>query len=407
MQLSTRIAIAVAMSVPLVLVAVVSFPTPKMPATMPAPKQVVELATFLPRGVYTDGSVDYTARVQLALDNAANRTLVLPPFPVLVAPAAGRNWCLKVSDGTTIVGGPQAVLRTNTPAVQLLRIENAQGVRLEGFGVEGVGGIGRALGHGLVQLWRCKDVVLRDLRVFDADADGLAIAESENVRVTGCLVERASKAGIYLSNCTAAVVSGNVVRDTVGHVAPDGLLVGTGILLLSNADVTCNDNTIAVGVGPGILCGSNEQQRATDGVAIVGNRIRDCVNPTNGATSSGIQLANVQFERRTHVLVASNSIRGCGQHGILVDNHDGATISGNSIEDAWMSAIVIGHARAVHVVGNTILDANVAHANGQAGVYLHAHATGCVVSGNLVTALTQPALTPVLDKAVAGANSVQ
>jgi parallel beta-helix repeat protein len=105
--------------------------------------------------------------------------------------------------------------------------------------------------------------------------------------------------------------------------------------------------------------------------------------------------------------VASNSIARCGQHGILLDNHDGAAITGNTVEDAWLSAIAIGHAVGVHVAGNTIVDANVAHGNGQAGVYLHATTSGCVVRDNSVVALLQPSVPTAIDRGAPGANTVQ
>lgn len=367
----------------------------------------IEVESFLPRPAPRSGTVDVTRAVQLALDAAGGRRVLLPPFPLLVSPPKGRNACLTVRGGVTLVGRPGSLLITRTPAVQLLRVEDGEGVRIEDVALEGVGGVGARLGHGLVQLWRCTDVSISKVSVRHADADGIAISESENVRVEDCLVEGASKAGIYLSNCTAAVVRGNIVRDGIGHIAPNGLTVGTGILLLSNADLVCSSNVIAGGVGPGILCSSNENQRAPDGISIVGNRIRDCVNPLNPATSSGIQLANVQLEKRTHVLVASNSIRGCGQHGILVENHDGAVIQDNVIEDSWMSAITVGHASGVRVEGNTVIDGNRSGAGGQAAVYLHSTTSQCSVQSTSVIALQSPALAPVIDRAPLGANVIQ
>jgi parallel beta-helix repeat protein len=372
-----------------------------------ARRQVVELSRFLPKGFATDGSADATVFAQRAIDAAAGRTLVLPPFPLRVSPRPGVTHCLLVREGTRIVGGPGSELVTHHAAVQALRIEECEHVALEGFALRGAGGVGQHLAHGLLQVWRCEDVVLRGLSVRDADADAIAIADSGSVRVEGCLVERGSKAGIYLTNCTASVVDGNVVRDTVGHVAPGGQMVGAGILLLSNADLACTSNVVLGGVGAGILCGANDLQRAPEGIAIVGNRIRGVTNPTNPSTSSGIRLANGKPEKRTRVLVASNSISGCGQHGILVDNHDGATIAGNAIEDSWMSAIAVGHSRAVVVAGNTILDANVAGASGQAGVYLHPTTSECVVRDNVVRSLEIAPVEAVIDRAPAGANRIE
>lgn len=370
------------------------------------PSSVVELTHYLPANPATDGSVDYTANVQRALDAANGRTLRLAPFPVLVSPLPRQKHCLFVNRPVHIVGGPKCELRTDVPAVQLLRIESTAGVLLDGFAVVGAGGIGRDLHHGLVQLWNCANVEVRGLRISDADADAIAIANSVDVRVLGCTIARASKAGIYVTACEDVVVDGNTVLDTVGHIAPGGQMVGAGILLLSNIDTVCSDNVVDRGVGAGIVCGSNGLQRAPDGVTILGNRVRAVSNPTNPATSGGIQLANSQLEKRTHVLVASNSIRDCGQHAILVENHDGAVVQGNSIVASAMSAIVVGHSRAVTVQGNTLLDINSELRNGQSGVYLHSHASGCVVTGNVQHALQGSLWPEVIDRAPAGVNRV-
>ncbi|MCC7015005.1 MAG: right-handed parallel beta-helix repeat-containing protein [Planctomycetes bacterium] len=395
--------IVLACALALAVVGVVALPPASSVQVVP-PGTPLDVASFLPAGASLTGNVDYTAHVQRALDAARGRTLLLPAFPILVNPPPGKTQCLLVNGPVRIVGTPGAELRTATPAVQLLRVQNAASVRLESFQVRGTGGIGRRLAHGLVQLWRCEDVLVRGVTVSDADADGLAIADSSDVRIESCTVVRGSKAGLYLSNCSGAVVAGNVVRDCVGHVASNGLTVGSGILLLSNVDLVCSSNVVVGGVGPGILCGSNDAQRATDGVLIANNRIRGCANVANPATSGGIQLANVQPEHRTHVVVAHNSIRSCGLNGIVVDNHDGAVIQGNVIEDSWMSAISVGHSIGVRIEDNTIVDGNESGASGQAAVYLQAHARGCVARGNLVVSLARPALTPLLDRAPPGTN---
>jgi len=383
---------------------------PSKPVVVSGPvfaPSVIELSQYLPENPAKDGSVDYTARVQAAIDAAEGGALRLPPFPVLVSPLPHKKQCLLVDRPIQILGGPTSELRTDVPAVQLLRVESTSGVLLDGFSVVGVGGVGYALGHGLVQVWNCSDVEVRGLRITDADADAIAIANTSNVRVLGCTVRRGSKAGIYITACDDVVVDGNVVLDTVGHVASGGQSCGAGILLLSNVDLVCSSNVVDRGVGVGIECGSNDRQRAPDGNSIVGNRVRGFSNPANPATSSGIHLANAQPEHDTHVLVASNSIRDCGAYSIFVENHDGAVVQGNTIRNSQMSSIVVGHSRAAVVVGNTFLDGNTARANGQACVYFHADTSDCIARDNVSLTLKGVAGPLVIDRAPVGANRVE
>lgn len=374
-------------------------------ATLPG--SVIELTHYLPPNPSTSGTVDYTANVQRALDAARGRTLRLAPFPVLVSPLPGRKHCVLVNASTQIVGGPNCELRTDVPAVQLLRIESTAGILLDGFRVRGTGGVGRDLHHGLIQVWNCANVEVRGVRIVDADADAIAVANTRDVRILGCSIERGSKAGIYVTACDNVVVDGNVVANTVGHVAPGGAMVGAGILLLSNIDTVCSNNVVERGVGVGIVCGSNDRQRAPDGVVIIGNRVRGVSNPTNPATSGGIALANSQLEKRTHVLVTSNSIRDCGQHAILVENHDGALVQGNSIVASHLSAIVVGHSRGVTVLDNVLTDVNSELRNGQAGVFLHTHASGCLVRGTVMIDLAGYVWPALIDRAPAGVNRVE
>lgn len=381
--------------------------TPGEAGPTTAPSSVVELTHYLPLNAVSDGSIDYTASVQRALDAARGRTLRLAPFPVLVAPAPGRNYCLSIKSSIQIVGGPGCELRTTTPAVQLLRIEATAGILLDGFSLRGVGGVGRNLHHGLLQVWNCANLEVRGVRIVDADADALAVANSRDVRILGCSIERGSKAGIYVTACDDVVVDGNLVANTVGHFAPNGSMVGAGILLLSNIDTVCSNNVVERAVGVGIACGSNDRQRAPDGVLIVGNRVRGVSNPSNPATSGGIALANSQGEKRTHVLVASNSLRDCGQHAILVENHDGAVIQGNSIVASHTSAIVVGHSRAVSVLDNVLTDVNFERRNGQAGVFLHAHTSGCLVRGTVMVDLAGQTLPALIDRAPTGVNRAE
>ena len=93
MRIPVRPLIVLAIVAALSIVAVVGTPWPAAQSGGALPKSarggLVELIDFLPRQCVRDGSVDYTTRVQAAIDASTGRTLRLPPFPVLVAPPAG------------------------------------------------------------------------------------------------------------------------------------------------------------------------------------------------------------------------------------------------------------------------------------------------------------------------------
>jgi parallel beta-helix repeat protein len=389
------------------LLALVGQPSGSSRPSVRTPRATVELVDYLPSAAALDGSVDYTVRVQAALDAAAGRTLVLAPFPVLVAPAPGKNYCVRVSKPVAIVGGPGSALIERTGAVQLLRCENVDGLSLDGVTLRGNGGVGRGLGHGTLQVWRCRNVVLRGVHVEDSDADGIAIADSDGIQVLGCVVSRASKAGIYLSNCDRAQIDGNRVLDVVGHVAANGERVGAGVLLLSNRDVVCADNILAGGVGSGILLGAGGGQPAPDGALIAGNLVRGFANPENAQVGCGIQLANVAVEHATRVVVEGTLIRDCGPHGILAENHDACVLRGNTVHASELSGIALARSVGALIEDNVLVDCNQAGYSGQAGVYLHATVSGALVRDTTVVTDGGSPLPAVLDNAPAGFNRVE
>lgn len=347
---------------------------------------LVALADFLPRACVRDGSVDYTVYAQTAIDSAAGGTLLLPDFPVRVSKRKGFTHCLLATKPIAIVGSAGSALVETDGGAQVLRVENAKGVRLEGFTLRGKGGAGKGLGLGILQVFGGEDVRIENVSVEDSDADGIVVADARNVRVTGCRAVRISKSAIYLSRCVGGVVSACVVEDVVGHRTAQGMLVGTGIQLSSNVDVACTGNVVRRGVGIGILCDANSTNVAPAGTAIVGNTISDFQNDENPGVSSGIRLQNSSPDTTTRTLVASNVVARCGWYGIYVENHGGASILGNSVAQSARSGILVATCRGATVANNVIQDADVAHTGNAAAVHLINGASGIVVRGNSVGA---------------------
>lgn len=342
----------------------------------------VELVDFLPQGFVSDGSVDYTEAVQRAIDAAAGRSLVLPPFPLLVSAKPGTLWCVRISKPLELRGSPGSVLRETRGGVIVLYAEQVNGLRFEGFKLEGSGRDGVDLGHGLLQVAFCEDVLVQDVGVTGGDADGIAIAASKDVRILSCNVRDCSKAAIYVSACTNVLVQGNVTRDSGGHLVSGSGSVGSAIQLSSNQNLVCSGNVLLGGIGIGILCNALPNGPKPDGCVLTANRVLGFRNPTNVQVSGGIRCDNVGSERDTHTLVTSNSMRDCGVHAIYLERHDGAMIADNTVAESDWSGIVVSQADDVFMQGNTVINANTSLMPDQAPIHLINGTCRAVVRGN-------------------------
>jgi parallel beta-helix repeat protein len=349
--------------------------------TSPA-TSVIELSSFLPSKPAVDGSVDYTLQAQAAIHAAQGRTLRLPPFPIKVSKRPGQNWCLLVTQPIHIVGSPRSAIVELSGRVQILRCEDVEGLVLEHFTVIGKGGQGQGLGHGIVQITGGRNILVDGLNILDSDADAIAIANASDVRLVNCHVERASKAGLYLSNCTRGVIANNTVSNLLGHVTSDNRIVGAAIQMSSNTGVVCSSNVLQDGLGIGILCDANLAQKKPEGCVIANNRVHGFTNPTNPQTSCGIKCANANADHATQTLVTGNSIRGCGVYGLYMENHGGSQVTSNQIVESESSGLVVGTLRDLLVENNQVLNSDTSFLGGQAGIYLVNGASGVIVRGN-------------------------
>ncbi len=361
-------------------------PEPSPPAEVTSPKSgsVLDLADFLPAFHVTDGSEDYTEEVQLALDSAEGATLVLPPYPIRVSRRAGQTWCLRVAKGMTIEGTPSSVLLETSGSCQVLRGDGALGLRLSGFSIQGAGGQGRGLAHGLLQITGGSDVTVEGLHVRDADADGVAIAGVARALVQGCRVSGCSKTGIYLAGCSDSIVAHNLVTEGTGHWTAAGSRIGTGIQISSSRNAICRGNLVSGGVGVGILCNANSGGEAPQSCAIVDNLVEGVRNPQSRNVSSGIRCANGARVKMTYTRVAGNSVRDCGDYGIYVEDHGGSMVVDNLIVESDRSGLVVGTVYGLRVAGNLILDSGSLGMQGDAGIYLINDASHVDLSDNLI-----------------------
>ncbi len=412
----TRIALVLASMFILAFVAFVSVPrtTSSSSVLLPVSTARVTAAPYvsaldwLPRNPVRDASVDYTVQMQAALDAAAGGVLLLPDFPVRVSKRPGVIHCLIVRTPIEVRGSVSSQLVDTGGAVQILRVENASGVRLHGFSLKGRGGQGVGLAHGILQVFGGEDISIEDVTAIDSDADGIVIADARRVAIRGCRTLRTSKSGLYLSRCIGGVVADNVVEEGIGHRTAQGALVGTGIQLSSNTDITCTGNVVRNGIGIGILLDANSTGVTPTGCAIVGNRVRGWRNTLNPDVSAGIRLQNSAVDHLTRTLVAANTIERCGSHGIYVENQDGVSVLGNTVSSSDRSSICISTSKDVQVIGNVVLDPDAANTGSQAGLHLIREVTGLVAQGNRIESrATTPYVPAVRDQSTGGNNSIE
>jgi hypothetical protein len=382
---------------------------PAAPATAaPTPGRDLELVDFLPVGFVRDGSVDYRAELQHALEAAVGTRLRLPDFPVLLRAAPGKGHAVLLPSRTHLVGRPGSLLRTDAPGLQLLRGEAVEDLRLEGFAVEGPGGDGQGLGHGLIQVTQGERVALQDLVVRGADADGIALAAVRGARVEGCLVDGASKAGIYLSSCDGALVARNRVEGFGGHLMGDGSLVGAGLQLSSCRDLVCVDNLVREGLGVGVLCNALQGGAPPLGNLLRGNRVRAVENLTNPDLSGGLRLANGSGELRTGTLVSGNSIEDCGRYGLVLENHGDSLVEGNLVRRSAGAGIVVGSVEGLVVRDNLVIDSGAKGEGPPGAIQLVNGARGVQLSGNAARLPDAAGAAPlVVDHGTPGPHSLE
>ena len=114
----------------------------------------------------------------------------------------------------------------------------------------------------------------------------------------------------------------------------------------------------------------------------IGNRIRDVLNPTNPNVSGGIRCVNGNPDKSTQTLIADNSIRGCGVHGIHVENHGGSLVSGNSVVESERSGLLVSTIRDLRVLDNDVFNSDLTNSGSQGAIHLINGADGVTLRGN-------------------------
>jgi hypothetical protein len=176
------------------------------PARRPTADELHAL-DFLPRRPATDGSIDYSSELQRALDAAAGRTLILPPFRVGIGVRFGHERGLPAGltarGSLHLVGAPGSVLCALSGGGSVLRLEDGQGARLEDFAVEGAGG-SNPLAAALVECRGGRDVRIERLALRSAEGRALLVTGVLGVSLRDCVVDAPAHAGLTLEACRGA-----------------------------------------------------------------------------------------------------------------------------------------------------------------------------------------------------------
>lgn len=355
-----------------------------LPSSSSALSARVHLIDHLPPGFVTDGSVDYSSGVREAFACAADGTLILPNFPVLVSRKQGQNWCVLIDAPMLVEGSPRSALVEAQGGVQLLRVENVTGFTIHDVTLKGRAVAGQGLAHGLLQVFGGAEILIERVRIAGSDADGIAVSGASGVCITACSVSHASKSALYVNASSRVRIAQNDLVAFGGQRTNAGAVVGTGIQISSNRDVVCSQNVLKSGIGVGILVNALDGGAAPVGTIVSENRISDVSNPTNGNVSCGIRLANGSGDGRTQTVVNGNSLRGCGIYGIYVENHHGALVTNNSVVESERSGIVVASVQGAVVTGNIVLNSGTSGLTNYAQVQLINQASGVVVRGNEV-----------------------
>lgn len=376
-------------------------------------------------GVVPGLGKDQSAALQAALDTAVERGvgLLLPPGRVVAS-----NVVLRA--GAVLAGSGGASVLVYGGGGTMLRGAGADGVTLRDFTIDGGGRrLDRARTRALVDLETARGVSIEGLSVTGSAGDGIALAGCSG-RIARTLVDGAADAGIF--SLDADVTSGSIaISDVqVRNCRDNGILIWRSVKGEDESRVT-NATIARIGnksggsgqFGNGVnvfragsvaVTGCHISQcaysairgNAADNIRMIGNGIADigevalyaefgfsgaviANNVVDGA-ATGIAVTNFDHGGRLAV-VQGNLVRNLRRRehepvdkrgeGIAVEAD--AAISGNTIEGAPSTGILIGwgrHMRDVAATGNVVRDCGVG-----IGISMAAGAGRALVANNIVS----------------------
>ena len=264
-------------------------------------------------GVAPDSGRDETARLQAAIDKAAERHVALH-LP------AGRylSRSLTLRHGSILTGVPGATVLQHTGGAALLSGEGGDLTSLDGLTLIG----GRTIdprARGLVEFDRSPHIALRNLTIEASPTNGIALTGCSGL-VTGCRISGALKAALFSLDAEGLEISHN----TINSAADNGILVWRSEQGVDGTIVAMNRiEGIGARSGGTGQNGNGINVYRAGGVLVTSNRIADCA------------FSAVRANSASDVQILANSAAGMGEVGLYVEfAFQGAVISGNLVDGA-------------------------------------------------------------------------
>lgn len=377
-------------------------------------------------GLVPGAAHDQAAALQTVIDEAANRgaALTLPPGRFRVGALTLRPGSRLIASGSTtleFLGG-----------ARFLSGEDADGVVLEGLALDGAYARLASEDAALLDLRRCRGLVLRGLTLLRSAGHGLFLQGCAGA-ISDCTVTGAQQAGIHSLDAAGLDIRHNAVLDCANNgiqvwrseAGEDGATIANNRIARIRAD--------AGGSGQN---GNGINVFRAGSVLVTGNRIADCAySAVRGNAASDIQMiansctragevalyaefgfegaliaANLVDQAATGVTVTNfndggrlavvqgNLVRNLFRreaepedkrgHGITVEAD--AAVTGNVIENAPTAGIVIGwgpYMRDVVATGNLIRKS-------RAGILIASQAAhgSCLLTGNMISGAADGAI---------------
>jgi parallel beta-helix repeat protein len=220
--------------------------------------------------------------------------------------------------------------------------------------------------------YRCTDVIIADLKVYDGTYDNIEFEYSERITITGVESYNTNWNSIILAYCNNCVVENSYIHDSdqggcYFYCEDDGIAQTINNNIIRNCRV---ERTLTSGLSFSI----RGVEDRTDGGLIEGNTVIDCGRDTD---HPGINIGWGSKRLATNTVVRNNviySTTSLGEGGIEFAGN-GCVCEGNIIYDTPGYAIhLVGTNN--RVIGNTITNAG--WSDGGAGIAIEG-------SGNIVT----------------------
>lgn len=249
---------------------------------------------------------------------------------------------LRIHADNTGLWGPGTILQTDADQ-DIISIDDASGVRIEGVTLTRPEGRQEVLRHGLAAR-RCRYLEFRNVRVIDnhSTAGTIYLEHCQDAVVSGCTVRNYKRLGI--DDRTASELYGYAFR----------VIDGTGILVTSGRNIAISGNRV---IEDRLFPTAETKAEHKLGFLTEG------AHPTNKGRLAppgdyannwhqGSAIVITSPEETTHIIVSNNQIQNAAQG---IDLHaDHVTCTGNDIDHAFIGIKCMHGSRNVIISNNNV-----------------------------------------------------